>query len=135
MSNKVQEFLNENFGQVRAMEIDNILWFVVKDVAISLKYSTIENVTDIVDDDDIRILKENGVGVSHNIGANAKGAKGVVKAAKSVDGAVNGETDEATTESAEDFEMTKDFADILAAQPYEEACDTSELEEMLSGLI
>ena len=43
--------------------------------------------------------------------------------------------DEATTESAEDFEMTKDFADILAAQPYEEACDTSELEEMLSGLI
>lgn len=65
----------------------------------------------------------------------SKGAKGVVKAAKSVDGAVNGETDEATTESAEDFEMTKDFADILAAQPYEEACDTSELEEMLSGLI
>lgn len=59
MSNKVQKFLNENFGQVRAMEIDNILWFVVKDVAISLKYSTIENVTDIVDDDDIISLPKN----------------------------------------------------------------------------
>lgn len=31
----------------------------------------------LVNDDDIKILKENGVGVSHNIGANAKGAKGV----------------------------------------------------------
>ena len=54
MSNKVQKFLNENFGQVRAMEIDNILWFVAKDVATSLKYSAIQNVTDIVDDDDIK---------------------------------------------------------------------------------
>ncbi|SFA95982.1 amidohydrolase [Clostridium frigidicarnis] len=33
--------------------------------------------TILVNDDDIKILKENGVGVSHNIGANAKGAKGV----------------------------------------------------------
>lgn len=33
--------------------------------------------TILIDDRDIRILKEKGVGVSHNIGANAKGAKGV----------------------------------------------------------
>lgn len=41
----------------------------------------------------------------------------------------------AVGESGDDFVMTKDFADILSAQPYEEACDTSELEEMLAGLI
>ena len=62
-------------------------------------------------------------------------ANKVSDSADAVDNVVNGKTDEATTESAEDFEMTKDFADILASQPYEEACDTSELEEMLSGLI
>ena len=33
--------------------------------------------TILVDDRDIRILREKGVGVSHNIGANAKGAKGI----------------------------------------------------------
>ena len=33
--------------------------------------------TVLVNDEDIQILKEKGVGVSHNIGANAKGAKGV----------------------------------------------------------
>ena len=70
-------------------------------------------------------------------------AEDIAIAADTVDKAVNGNESESSgdqkdkpkTESAEDFEMTKDFADILAAQPYEEACDTSELEEMLSGLI
>lgn len=33
--------------------------------------------TVLVNEDDIKILKDNKVGVSHNIGANAKGAKGV----------------------------------------------------------
>ena len=59
MSNKVQEFLNENFGQVRVMEVNNVLWFVAKDVAISLKYSTTQKVTDKVDDDDIISLPKN----------------------------------------------------------------------------
>ena len=59
MSNKVQEFLNENFGQVRAMEVNNGLWFVAKDVGISLKYSTTQKVTDKVDDDDIISLPKN----------------------------------------------------------------------------
>ena len=59
MSNKVQEFLNENFGQVRGMEINNVLWFVAKDVSISLKYSTTQKVTDKVDDDDIISLPKN----------------------------------------------------------------------------
>ena len=59
MSNKVQEFLNENFGQVRGMEINNVLWFVAKDVAISLKYSTTQKVTDKVDDEDIISLPKN----------------------------------------------------------------------------
>lgn len=45
------------------------------------------------------------------------------------------EGDSEQTESADDFVMTKDFADILAAEPYEEAADTSEVEELLSGLI
>ena len=38
--------------------------------------------TILVDDRDIKILREKGVGVSHNIGANAKGAKGVAPVIK-----------------------------------------------------
>lgn len=38
--------------------------------------------TVLVDDKDIEILKERGVGVVHNIGANAKGAKGVAPIVK-----------------------------------------------------
>lgn len=45
--------------------------------------------TVLVDDDDIRILKENGVGVSHNIGANAKGAKGVAPIIKMKEEGIN----------------------------------------------
>lgn len=64
-----------------------------------------------------------------------KGAQDVEDAANQVNNAVNGEGDEAKTESADDFVMTKDFADILASEPYEEAADTSDLEDVLSGLI
>ena len=74
-------------------------------------------------------------GAKSAVDAVADKAKNLVDKTKDkVEDNMNGK-DEAKTESAEDFEMTKDFADILAAQPYEEACDTSELEEMLSGLI
>ncbi|WP_411169638.1 amidohydrolase [Clostridium sp. MB05] len=38
--------------------------------------------TVLVNDEDIKILKERGVGVSHNIGANSKGAKGVAPIVK-----------------------------------------------------
>ena len=64
-----------------------------------------------------------------------KGAQAAEDAANQVNNAVNGEGDEAKTESADDFVMTKDFADILASEPYEEAADTSDLEDVLSGLI
>ena len=45
MSNKVQEFLNENFGQVRVMEVNNVLWFVADDVAKSLDYEIATNMS------------------------------------------------------------------------------------------
>ena len=45
--------------------------------------------TVLVDDDDIKVLKENGVGVSHNIGANAKGAKGVAPIIKMKEEGIN----------------------------------------------
>lgn len=45
--------------------------------------------TVLVDDDDIKVLKENGVGVSHNIGANAKGAKGVAPIIKMKEAGIN----------------------------------------------
>ena len=43
----------------------------------------------LVDDEDIKILKERGVGVSHNIGANAKGAKGVAPIIKMKENGIN----------------------------------------------
>ena len=45
--------------------------------------------TVLVNDDDIKILKDKGVGVSHNIGANAKGAKGVAPIVKMKKAGIN----------------------------------------------
>lgn len=43
----------------------------------------------LVNDDDIEILKKNGAKVSHNIGANAKGAKGVAPILKFKESGIN----------------------------------------------
>lgn len=53
MSNKVQEFLNERFGEVRALKESEIIWFVAKDIATTLNYATTQKVTQKVDDEDI----------------------------------------------------------------------------------
>ena len=62
MSNKVQEFLNENFGQVRVMEVNNVLWFVADDVAKSLDYEIATNMTRNLDDDEKDIQTLNTLG-------------------------------------------------------------------------
>lgn len=45
--------------------------------------------TVLVNEEDIKILKEKGVGVSHNVGANAKGAKGVAPILKMKEEGIN----------------------------------------------
>ena len=62
MSNKVQEFLNENFGQVRVIEVNNVLWFVADDVAKSLDYEIATNMTRNLDDDEKDIQTLNTLG-------------------------------------------------------------------------
>ncbi|UUV25920.1 MULTISPECIES: BRO family protein [Lysinibacillus] len=53
MTNKIEQFLSEKFGEVRAIKENKIIWFVAKDVSQVLKYTTTQKVTDKVDDDDI----------------------------------------------------------------------------------
>lgn len=50
--NKVQEFLNENFGEVRAINKDNEMWFVASDVAKILEYRDANALTKSLDDDE-----------------------------------------------------------------------------------
>ena len=51
--NNLQIFSNEEFGQVRTINIDSDVWFVGKDVAEILGYSnTRKALTDHVDDED-----------------------------------------------------------------------------------
>lgn len=50
--NRIEEFISEVFGEVRANNEDGILIFVASDVAKVLKYSTTQKVTDKVDDED-----------------------------------------------------------------------------------
>lgn len=52
--NKVKEFLNEVFGEVRAFEENGVLWFVASDIARVLEYSTTQKVTEKVDEEDYR---------------------------------------------------------------------------------
>lgn len=53
MTNKVEQFLSDKFGEVRALKQDNTIWFVAKDVADVLGYVTTQKVTDKVDDYDV----------------------------------------------------------------------------------
>ena len=53
MVNKIDQFLNEKFGEVKASKIDGVIWFVANDVAKVLKYSNVNKVTDKVDDEDM----------------------------------------------------------------------------------
>lgn len=50
--NKVQEFLNESFGEVRVTTIDNELWFVAKDVSKILEYRDGNDLCRGLDDDE-----------------------------------------------------------------------------------
>ena len=52
MSNKVQEFLNEKFGGVRATEINSVVWFMGSDVAKVLQYDKATDMTRNLDDDE-----------------------------------------------------------------------------------
>lgn len=52
--NKVQEFLNENFGEVRAINKDGEMWFVAKDISDILNYSETNAMTKKIDCDDIK---------------------------------------------------------------------------------
>ena len=66
MSNKVQEFLNENFGQVRIIENNKVLWFIADDVAKVLGYVKATDMTRNLDEDEtdkqsLRIRSDNGV--------------------------------------------------------------------------
>lgn len=63
--NNLQIFSNEEFGQVRTINVDSDVWFVGKDVAEILGYSnTRKALTDHVDDED----KLDGVTIRDSIG-------------------------------------------------------------------
>lgn len=50
--NKVQEFLNEQFGEVGVVEINKEIWFVASDVARVLQYTKAGDMTRNLDDDE-----------------------------------------------------------------------------------
>lgn len=50
--NKVQEFLNDNFGEVRAITKDGEIWFVASDIAKVLEYRDANALTKSLDDDE-----------------------------------------------------------------------------------
>lgn len=48
MQNTVKQFLNETFGQVRALEENGVIWFVAKDICLALGYSE-SNISHVVE--------------------------------------------------------------------------------------
>ena len=60
--NKVQEFLNEQFGEVRVVEINKEIWFMASDVARVLQYPIATNMTRNLDDDEKDIQSLNTPG-------------------------------------------------------------------------
>lgn len=65
MANDIQIFTNEEFGEIRTINIDDEPWFVGKDVAKALGYSNSRKaLADHVDDED----KKDGVTIRDSIG-------------------------------------------------------------------
>lgn len=63
MENKVQQFLNDNFGEVRVIKReDESIWFVANDVAEVLQYDITTNMTRNLDDDEKDIQTLNTLG-------------------------------------------------------------------------
>lgn len=51
-NNKVKEFLNDMFGEVRTINIDGQLWFVADDVAKCLEDRDVNKIVRVLDDED-----------------------------------------------------------------------------------
>lgn len=64
MVNKIEQFLNEKFGEVRAVTIDKVIWFVAQDVANILGYGLTTDMTRNLEDD------EKGMQTLHTLGGN-----------------------------------------------------------------
>ena len=65
-NNKVKQFLNELFVEVRFINMDGELWFVAGDVAKSLEYRDAKNMFRNLDEDEadtqiLSIRSENGI--------------------------------------------------------------------------
>lgn len=54
MSNKIETFLKEEFGEVRCVKIGEEIWFVAKDICVALEYSesNVSSVISRLDDDE-----------------------------------------------------------------------------------
>ena len=52
MNNKVQEFLNDKFGEVQAININNSIWFMASDVSRVLQYDKASDMTRNLDEDE-----------------------------------------------------------------------------------
>lgn len=50
--NKIEQFLSEKFGEVRAVKINNVIWFVASDIAKVLDYRMASDMTRILEDDE-----------------------------------------------------------------------------------
>ena len=59
MSNKIEKFLNDNFGEVRCMKINEEIWFVAKDVAKILGYSETNAMTKRLNSEEIMVINTN----------------------------------------------------------------------------
>lgn len=67
MSNKVQEFLNEQFGEVRCFKEGDIIWFLAKDIADSLEYSETNAMTKKIDEEDIKKIASDKLEGANNM--------------------------------------------------------------------
>lgn len=67
MSNKIEKFLNENFGEVRCVKINDEVWFVAKDVADALKYNETNAMTKKIDDEEIEKINAKELGYTNSM--------------------------------------------------------------------
>jgi hypothetical protein len=135
---------NGESGGIFKQIISKIKEFIDHLKAAKTPAEAAETVTDAVEkgtdkvnkvSDQVNAVTGNGEKQKGMIGSAIDKAKDAANGVKNLVNKKNNGGDQAQEESAEDFGMTKDFAELLASDAYTEAADEEELAGMLAALI
>jgi len=126
MSNKVEKFLNDNFGEVGAIKDDKgVIWFVASDISKVLGYRMASDMTRVLDEDekDKFVIETNG-GLQNILCVNKKGLHHLLSSNRILDFNFKNEFYKFLTGNVFDSIITKEVKEAKFLNMLEDALKT-----------